>query len=141
MGSRRAVVYLILVFLLGLALGGLATVWASKRGYTYDGSKRSRRARGVEWLDGELGLTTEQRREVEAILDEMGEAYRAIRKRIRPEYGAVRQQGREKIRALLDDEQRARFEQLIREIDQKEAQRHRKRDRGRQETPSGGEQK
>lgn len=128
MGSRRALLYLALVFLLGLALGALGMVWAGRHGWSYADSTRQHRPRGVEWLDRELNLSPEQRQQVEAILDEMGQAYRSIRQRTRPEYDAVRQQGRNKIRALLSDEQRARFEQLVRELDDKEARRRQERD-------------
>ncbi len=134
--SRRALAYLVVVFLLGLALGVLATLWASKRGYTYDASHPRREVRGVEWLDQELNLTPEQHRQVEAILDETGESYRAIRQRTRPEYEAVRQQGRDRIRGVLEPQQLARFEELVREIDRKEAERRQKR-----ENASAGEVK
>lgn len=142
MNSRRGIVYLGLVFLLGLALGALATIWAGKQGWFAEGSRWQRSSkRGVEWLNRELNLTSEQRQQLELILDEMGEAYRAIRERTRPEYRTVRQQGRDKIRAILSQEQRAKFEQLVREIDEKEAQRHRKRDTHKRKNSSGSERK
>jgi hypothetical protein len=128
MGSRRAVVYLVLVFLLGFALGALGMVWAGRHGWTYADSNHHRRPKGVEWLDRELNLSPEQHQQVEAILDEMGQAYREIRQRTRPEYDAVRQKGRDRIRALLREEQRPRFEQLVRELDEREARRRQERD-------------
>jgi len=127
--SRRAVLYLGLVFLLGIALGALGMFWAGRHGWTHADSTRQHRPRGVEWLDRELDLSAEQRQQVEAILDEMGQAYREIRQRTRPEYEAVRQQGRDRIRALLSEEQRGRFEQLVRELDEKEARRSQERDK------------
>ena len=127
MGTRRAVLYLVLVFLLGAVVGGLATQWASRRGWASERSDHRRDPRGaLEWLNRELKLSPEQRSQVESILDETGQAYRAIRQRTRPEYEAVRHQGREKIRALLSEEQRGRFEALVREIDAREAERREK---------------
>lgn len=127
MGTRRAFFYLVLVFLLGAVVGGLAMLWASRHGWAAERGEHRRDPRGaVEWLDRELKLSPDQRAQVEAILDETGQAYGAIRQRTRPEYDAVRQQGREKIRAVLNEEQRARFEELVREIDARRAERREK---------------
>lgn len=139
MRSRRAVLYLGLVFLLGIALGALGMVWAGRQGWTHADSRQQRRPRGVEWLDRELNLSPQQRQQVEAILDEMGQAYRNIRQRTRPEYEAVRQQGRDRIRALLSEEQRARFEQLVRQLDEKEARRRQERDKPKNKDSSRSE--
>jgi len=128
MGSRRAVLYLAVVFLLGLALGALGMVWAGRHGWIYADSNYHRRPKGVEWLDRELNFSPEQRQQVEAVLDEMGQAYREIRQRTRPEYDTLRQKGRDRIRALLREEQRPRFEQLVRELDEREARRRQERD-------------
>lgn len=130
MGTRRAIMYLLLVFVLGAVVGGLATHWASRRGWASERSDYRRDPRGAsEWLNQELKLSPEQRTQVEAILDETGLAYRAIRQRTRPEYEAARQQGREKIRALLNVEQRAHFEELVQEIDARRREKHREQNR------------
>ena len=126
MGSRRAVVYLLLVFLLGLALGSVGTFWAWKSGHlrAWWGSRYAQRS-PVDWLNRELKLTPDQQKQLEAILDETAGGYRAIRERVGPEYEQVRQAGREKIRAILTPEQRAKFEELVRAIDEERA-RHRR---------------
>lgn len=128
-GTRRALFYLVLVFLLGAALGALGTLWATKRSLADERRLHDRSPRGaLERLDRELKLSPEQRRQLEAILDQTGEAYSAIRERARPEYEAARQSGREKIRAILSEQQRARFEELVREIDAREAERRQRRE-------------
>ena len=126
MGSRRAIVYLLLVFLLGLALGSVGTFWAWKSGKlrAWWGSRYAQRS-PVEWLNRELKLTPDQQKQLEAILDETAAGYRSIRERVGPEYEQVRQAGREKIRAILTPEQRAKFEELVRAIDEERA-RHRR---------------
>ena len=102
MGSRRAIVYLLLVFLLGLALGSVGTFWAWKSGKlrAWWGSRYATHS-PVEWLNRELNLTAAQQKQLEAILDETAAGYRDIRERVGPEYEQVRQGGREKIRAIL----------------------------------------
>lgn len=139
-GTRRAVVYLLLVFGLGLALGMLGTVWATRHGFAAERGERGGHSRrsALEWLDSELKLSPEQHRQVEAILDETIQGYRGIRERTRPEYEAVRQQGREKIRAVLNEQQRARFEELVREKDAREAERRRKSEEQDRPASSGG---
>lgn len=130
MGTRRAILYLLVVFVLGAVVGGLATHWASRRGWASERSDYRRDPRGaLEWLNRELKLSPNQRAQVEAILDDTGQAYRTIRQRTRPEYESVRQQGRDRIRAVLNEEQRARFEELVREIDAAREEKHRKESR------------
>ena len=139
MGTRRAVVYLLLVFSLGLALGVVGTLWATRHGFAAERGERSHsRKSALEWLDSELKLSPEQHRQVEAILDETIQGYRGIRERTRPEYDVVRQQGREKIRAVLTEAQRARFEELVREKDAREAERRRKSEEQNRPAGSGG---
>lgn len=131
MGNRRAILYLLLVFLLGLALGSLGIFWAWKAGYlrAWWGSQYSFPRGAVEWLNRELNLAPYQQKQLEAILDETAAGYRAIRERVGPEYEQVRQAGREKIRAILTPEQRAKFEELVRAIDAERARHHQEYER------------
>ena len=78
------------------------------------------------WLTRELDLTPEQQKQLGPILDEAGAQYFAIFEKVRPEYEQVRQQTREKIRALLSEKQRAKFEELVRHIDEREAKERQK---------------
>lgn len=119
MGSRRAVLYLGLVFLLGFALGALGSHYATRAGW-FASLYRSGERGPVRWLTRELDLTPEQQKQLGVILDEAGAQYSAIFEKVRPEYQQVRQQTRDKIRALLTEKQRARFEELVRRIDERE---------------------
>lgn len=122
MGSRRAVLYLGLVFLLGFALGSLGTYWyyASKRSHRHRAEEISPVRGALKWLTRELDLTSEQEKQLEAILDETAQGYYAVFRQVHPQFQAVRQQGRQKIRAILSEEQRAKFEELVRRIDERE---------------------
>jgi len=131
--NRRAIFYLILVFVLGVALGALGTHLANKWNLlrldrrSYERVRHSR----VEWLSRELSLTPEQQRQLETILDETGKQYRQVGQRMREDYEQVRQQGRERIRAILTEEQRAKFDNLLHRTD---AERYR-RSRDRRQLP------
>lgn len=131
MGNRKAVVYLLLVFLLGAAAGVLGTMWATRTGLaaTSSGPSKFSKQGAMEWLNTELKLTAEQQQQLGVILDETAAGYETIRERVRPEYDQVRQQSREKIRAILTPEQKARFEELVRQMDEERARHRREREK------------
>ena len=133
MANRRAIAYLFLVFLLGASLGVLGTLWAGRTGWAAPSGPPSMRNKqgAAEWLTDELDLTAEQQQQLGPILDETATSYEAIRERVRPEYEQVRQQSREKIRAILTPEQKARFEELVRQMDEERARRRSEHDKGR----------
>lgn len=134
MGSRRAVLYLVLVFLLGFVLGALATHWATRAGVLASVFRSEERG-PLEWLTRELDLTPEQQKQLGPILDEAGTQYYAIFEPVRPQYEQVRQQTRNKIRALLTPQQRVKFEELVRHIDEKEAKERQKYQSRQRPTP------
>ncbi len=120
--NRKPVLWLVLVFLLGLVLGGLATEFARDRGYLDSRSRRGDwRQHAVERFTRELSLNADQRKQLESILDETKKKYQAISEATRPQYEAVRQEGREKIRAILTPVQKVKFEELIRQLDREHA--------------------
>ena len=131
MANKRAIVYLVLVFLLGAALGVLG-LWNSCTPWAATGGPPSMRNKqgAAEWLTRELQLTADQQQQLGTILDETATSYEAIRERVRPEYDQVRQQGRDKIRAILTPEQKAHFEELVRQMDEERARRRREHDKG-----------
>ncbi|HWO00590.1 MAG TPA: hypothetical protein VNS63_15130 [Blastocatellia bacterium] len=80
-------------------------------------------------LKEEVGLTSDQQEQIKKILDETGEKYIEIRrdldpvmKPFEPRFDAVRQESRERIRSLLNEEQLPKFEEMVRKQDQIRAQ-------------------
>jgi len=132
MNNKRAIAYLFLVFALGAALGVLGTLWAGRTGWAAPAGPPSMRDKqgAAEWLTHELDLTAEQQQQLGPILDQTATSYEAIRERVRPEYEQVRQTSREKIRAILTPEQKARFEELVQQMDEERARRRRGHDKG-----------
>ncbi len=124
--NRRALVLVLVVFVLGIALGALgmyvagARVWGARpQGQSY----REKRARMVEQLTHDLSLTPDQRQQLEAILADMGAKYQALREQIAPQTAQVQQQGREQIRAILTPEQKPKFEGFMRRLDEERKKR------------------
>jgi Spy/CpxP family protein refolding chaperone len=130
MSNRKALAFLLAVFVLGAAAGVLGTMWATKTGLAAGsaGPSKFTKPAAMEWLTNELKLSAEQQQQLGPILDETATSYEAIRERVRPEYDQVRQQSRDRIRAILTPEQKARFEELVRQMDEERARRHRERE-------------
>jgi len=130
MTNRKAIVFLVAVFVLGAAAGILGTMWATQTGLaaTTRGPSKFSKQGALEWLNNELRLSAEQQQQLGPILDETAAGYEGIRERVRPEYDQVRQQGRDRIRAILTPEQKARFEELVQQIDEERARHRRERE-------------
>jgi len=130
MSNRKALAFLLAVFVLGAAAGVLGTMWATRTGLaaTSGGPSKFTKQGAMEWLTNELKLSAEQQQQLGPILDETATGYEAIRERVRPEYDAMRQQGRDQIRAILTAQQKTRFEELVQQIDEERARRHRERE-------------
>jgi Spy/CpxP family protein refolding chaperone len=124
--TRKPLLWLVIVFVLGLILGALVSELARGRGVFVGRERRGDwRQHAVERFTRELALSAEQRQQLESILDETRKKYEAIGQETRPRYEAARQEGRERIRAILTAEQRAKFEALIREMDRERGREHR----------------
>ena len=124
---RKAVGLLLLVFVLGIALGALGTYLAGGRaaGAKTEGtSAHDRRAHMVEQMTRELALTPEQQKQLEAILNDMGNKYEELHKQIAPQTEQVRQRGREQIRAILTADQQPKFEEFFRRLDEERKKRN-----------------
>ena len=114
---QTAAVYLALIFLLGGGLGAGGYHW-------YDSSREAladAREKGdgeeenaVDWLAAELECTKWQKEQLEGIVDATYEQYDQIFEELSPRYEEARQRGRDRIREILDDDQKKRFEQLVR---------------------------
>lgn len=119
--SRRAVVLLLVVFVLGVALGAVGTYFAGARVWgarSEAHAPQDRRARMVEQMARELNLTPDQRNQIDSILADVQTKYAALHEQISPQTEQVRQQGRERIRALLQPEQKPKFEEFLRRMDE-----------------------
>ena len=121
--KSRAAIYVLLIFLCGLAAGALATNlwtrWGREQGrpVAQAAAPRNRTQRTVERFTRDLHLTPEQAQHLTVILDETRQQYRAHE-------DATRQEARNRIREILNDEQRAQYEEIIRRNDKRRRQQH-----------------
>jgi Spy/CpxP family protein refolding chaperone len=120
---RKAAIWVAVVFLLGAAAGGML-------GYGYGYAHRSvsaasapapepeRRARSVERLTHELSLTSDQAKQLDAILVQWHAEVKVIHDQNDARLEQERQKGRDQIRAILTPEQKPKFEEFLRRHDE-----------------------
>jgi hypothetical protein len=115
------------VFFIGIAAGVLLTniYDARVQGDTQEVNRQVRAEQDVRNFHDYLGLSEEQRRQVREIMEESGRQFRDLAEETRPQYQAIRQESREKIRGLLDDAQRAKYDEFFNNQRQRRQQRQR----------------
>ena len=110
--QQKASLWLTLVFVLGVALGGVLGYAFAHRSYAAAPTQltaEQRRVQRREQLVQEVGLSQEQQKQVTAILDEAQVSYKSIHAVSDPQVDAVRQKSRDKIRQILTAEQKPKF--------------------------------
>jgi Spy/CpxP family protein refolding chaperone len=117
----KAALWVGVVFLLGAALGGVV-------GYSYEHHLVSaastpspepvRRAQRVEQLTQLLNLTSAQSQQIDAILLQSHTAAKVIHDQTDAQLEQVHKNGRDHIRAILTPEQKPKFEEFLKNLDQ-----------------------
>lgn len=115
-GTLRLAFYCTVLFVSGMAVGAL-----SHRYYVQDlvsaqaaprrGPEQYRRDYMAE-MTNRLKLTPEQTQQIEAILDDMRNKFRALREQQRPQEKALQEEQTGRIAALLTAEQQAEYERM-----------------------------
>jgi hypothetical protein len=117
--KRKAALWVGLVFLLGAALGGTLGYAFAHRSYAAiqltDQAKRQQR---VAELTQDLSLTADQQQRLDTILSGMQVEFKGIRKQVDPQVEEARQRGRNQIRAILTPDQKPKFEEFLKHIDE-----------------------
>ena len=120
--TRKAALWVGLVFLLGVALGGLGGYVFAHQKYTVTSAApttdAAKRAQKVQELTRVANLTPEQSQQLDAIIADIQSQLKSIRKPLEPQFDEAREKGRERIRAILTAEQKPKFEDFIRKLDE-----------------------
>jgi len=113
---REAAVLVVVVFLLGALVGGLAThVWsihAAPNGIPHGPNQL------IDQLSRDLQLTPDQLKQVTEIVDETHAQVRILYAPIDAQREQLRQQARERTRAILTPDQKVKFEEFLRHLDE-----------------------
>ena len=119
--QQKASLWLAVVFILGAALGSVLGYAFAHRSYAAAPAQltaEQRRAQKRAQLVEEVGLTPDQQTQVVAILDQAQTEYKAIHAVSDPQIDAARQKSRERIRQILTPEQKPKFEEFLRKMDE-----------------------
>jgi Spy/CpxP family protein refolding chaperone len=123
--NRKAVLLVFVLFVLGIALGSVGTYVVTMRVQAArpQATLAHNPARTMAMYTRDLNLTPGQQNQIQAILNDTRSRYAELHEKLDPEYEQVRHQGRERIRQILTPEQRPKFEDLLRQIDEDRRQR------------------
>ena len=119
--TRKAALWVGVVFLLGAALGGVLGYLFAHRPVSAANpplSEPERRAQKVQEVTRELSLTPQQAQQVDAILLQRHAETKAIHDQTDAQLDAVRQKGRAQVRAILTPEQLPKFEEFLKQMDE-----------------------
>ena len=114
---REAAFLVIVVFLLGVLLGGVGNHLWGQRVWGVQSVPHGR-DQILAQLTSELQLSTAQVEQIAKIVDDTRAQMRALNAPLDAQKDQIRHQGRDRIRALLTPEQKPRFEEFTRRIDE-----------------------
>jgi Spy/CpxP family protein refolding chaperone len=120
--TRRAYLYFVLTFILGVVVG-----WAGTFMYGwYSGNwhRRPSRQRIVHYLEHELNLTPSQTQQLQQIIDDMAKKDRQLHEQLEPQFRAIREEARNRTRQILNPQQLEKFNEMVKRWDER-AGRHR----------------
>ncbi|PYS32462.1 MAG: hypothetical protein DMG14_34500 [Acidobacteria bacterium] len=131
--SIKAKLLVFAIFFTGIASGILiANFYTTRVTGSPDASNPAGRAqraqRDINKFYDYLGLDPKQREQVHKIGEETRREFQELRKETQPRFEAIQEQSRAKIRAVLNDEQRVKYDEFRRKMD--ERRRNRNRDAG-----------
>lgn len=128
--NRKALALIALVFVLGVALGAVGHSVADRRvlgARTQPPAPflqpRPNPLRAVARLTTELKLTPEQQKQIGDILADTQHRYDAVHDQMNPQFAQIREEGRDRISQVLAPEQRPKFEDYLRRVDEERRRR------------------
>ena len=134
-GSTRVKIWIVfaVVFALGCATGAaLDGVYRSRAAAPRSAEDRKREAEAhFEKMRSDLNLSDDQSAKIRAVLEETRNEYRQLRSELRPRFDEPRLKARARIRDILNDEQRKKFDAATAQMDAKRDEQKREEDRER----------
>ncbi|MGA2900803.1 MAG: hypothetical protein ABSF40_11295 [Candidatus Acidiferrales bacterium] len=115
----EAAVLVFVVFLLGALLGGVGNhVWGERVWGKQIINSQPTRNEIVGDLTRDLQLTQDQQKQLGSIVDDTRAQWRTLYTTIEPQHEQIRQQSRDRIRAILTPDQKPKFEDFMHRIDE-----------------------
>ena len=118
----QARLWLTIVFVLGAAIGATFGYSVAHRSYASTSrppmSEPERRAKRVEEMTREIGLSAEQSQKLDAVIASTHEQMKKVHEKSDAEIDALRQKARGEMREFLTPEQKPKFEEFVRKLDE-----------------------
>lgn len=114
--TRKAAIWVVIVFLLGAAGGVLLGYSYAHRSVSAASAplpEPERRAKRIAQWTQDFGLSSEQAKQLDAILLELHGESKAIHDQSDAQMEQLRKKGRDQIRAVLTPEQRPKFDEWL----------------------------
>jgi Spy/CpxP family protein refolding chaperone len=118
--TRKAAIWAVVVFLLGAAVGGMLGFGYAHHSVAAASAplpEPERRAKRVAQMTQDFGLTSDQAKQLDAIFLEWHGKLKAIHDQSDAQIEQLRQEGRERVRAILTPEQKPKFEEFLGKLD------------------------
>jgi Spy/CpxP family protein refolding chaperone len=124
--KRRAAFWVAAVFLLGAALGGVFGYFYGHRGTVAAAppplSDAERHAKRLDQLTRELSLSDSQRQQMDSLLTQIHGDFQSVRNKnaqqLETDLDQERQKSRDQIRVILTPEQKPKFEEFMKRLDE-----------------------
>jgi flagellar basal body-associated protein FliL len=120
--KQKAALWVAIVFVLGAALGGVFGYLYGHRSSVSASnpplSEAQRRAQRIDQLTKELGLTEDQRHQLDSALSQLHAQYKSIHDQSDAQMDQARQKGRDQIRSFLTEDQKPKFEEFLKRLDE-----------------------
>jgi len=114
--SFKGKVLVMTVFVLGIVTGILTmNVYETRLGADDRGNQANRTARAqqdIKTFHDYLGLNAEQREQIHQIMTDMSPQFQSLREQTRPQFDALVDEMRTRIRAVLNDEQKRKYDEF-----------------------------
>ena len=115
----EAAVLVLVVFLLGALLGGLGNhLWGERVWGRQNPPGPPSKTQIISDLTQQLELTPDQQKQLTGIVDDTRAQWRTLYSTIEPQHEQIRQQSRDRIRAILTPEQKPKFEDFVHRLDE-----------------------
>ena len=121
--TRRAYLYFTLTIVLGAVLGGAGVyyyLWHSGRLQHPGGFNK---ARAEAHLKKDLNLSSEQMQQLDQIFNEGSKKIDDLQQQVDPQFQAIHMETRARIRQILNPDQAKRFDELVKEMDERRKRR------------------
>ncbi len=121
--TRRVYVYFLATFALGAILGGVGVYyyyWYTGRLLHHTGFDKDR---AVAHLRKELNLSDLQAQQIGQIFDDQAVKVRDLQQQLEPQFQAVHQETRARIRQVLNPHQQKKFDEFVKAIDARHGRR------------------